>query len=138
MIAKYNRRSFHWGVPGLILQGVGPMLFMTWEGEAIVFLGSSLALLGLVLLMIGFGYYVKAKDQHPAWAGMALFSWLGIFVLARLPDRHQRSIDRMNKGVCPTCAYDLRGDFSIGCPECGWKRGDGHNACGYSSAAGSD
>ncbi|MEE8156022.1 MAG: hypothetical protein V3T53_13805 [Phycisphaerales bacterium] len=138
MIAKYNRRSFRWGVPGLIMQVVGPILFMTWEGEAIEFVGASLALFGFVLLMIGFGYYVKAKDQHPAWAGMALLSWLGIFVLARLPDRHQRSIDRMNQGLCPTCAYDLRGDHSTGCPECGWKRGEGHNASGYSSAAGSN
>ena len=25
---------------------------------------------------------------------------------------------------CPACGYDLRGDFSAGCPECGWRRED--------------
>ena len=26
------------------------------------------------------------------------------------------------EGICPKCAYDLRGDLSSGCPECGWRR----------------
>lgn len=26
------------------------------------------------------------------------------------------------KGKCPKCDYDLRGDLSSGCPECGWRR----------------
>lgn len=26
------------------------------------------------------------------------------------------------RGMCPTCGYDLLGDYSTGCPECGWKR----------------
>lgn len=25
-------------------------------------------------------------------------------------------------GRCPRCAYDLRGEFANGCPECGWNR----------------
>ncbi len=35
-------------------------------------------------------------------------------------------LNRERKGCCPMCAYDLRGtsggDFSAGCPECGWRR----------------
>ena len=103
MIAKYNRRSLYWGAPGLCLQIVGPIMFMVWESEATVYVGAIATLTGLTMLMIGFIYYAKAKDQHPAWAGMALLSWIGFIVLARLPDRHQRSIDRMNKGLCPKC-----------------------------------
>ena len=39
---------------------------------------------------------------------------------------------------CPGCGHDLGVDDSQECPECGWKRGDRHNASGYSSAARSD
>lgn len=27
---------------------------------------------------------------------------------------------RRRRGCCPSCAYDLHGDFQSGCPECGW------------------
>lgn len=26
------------------------------------------------------------------------------------------------RGCCVVCAYDLRGDFAAGCPECGWNK----------------
>lgn len=26
------------------------------------------------------------------------------------------------RGRCPACGYDLLGDYSTGCPECGWRR----------------
>ena len=29
---------------------------------------------------------------------------------------------RRKRGLCIKCGYDLRGDFSAGCPECGWRR----------------
>ena len=29
---------------------------------------------------------------------------------------------RVRAGHCPNCNYDLRRDFSRGCPECGWQR----------------
>ena len=29
---------------------------------------------------------------------------------------------RRKRGRCINCGYDLRGDFSAGCPECGWQR----------------
>lgn len=34
---------------------------------------------------------------------------------------------RFKKGVCRLCGYNLRGDFSAGCPECGWGRSSKHN-----------
>jgi hypothetical protein len=30
----------------------------------------------------------------------------------------------MERGLCPACRYDLRGQFEGGCPECGWGRGE--------------
>lgn len=29
---------------------------------------------------------------------------------------------RTRRGLCPACAYDLRGNAAAGCPECGWAR----------------
>ena len=29
---------------------------------------------------------------------------------------------RRKRGLCVVCGYDLRGDFSAGCSECGWRR----------------
>lgn len=40
--------------------------------------------------------------------------------------------------LCSGCGHYLGRDDSQECPECGWKRDDQHNACGYSSAAGSN
>lgn len=36
----------------------------------------------------------------------------------------RREDRRLSRGLCPTCAYDLRADFESGCPECGWNRRD--------------
>lgn len=30
--------------------------------------------------------------------------------------------ERMRRGWCPLCSYDLRGRFDSGCSECGWQR----------------
>ena len=38
--------------------------------------------------------------------------------------RERRAGRRASKGLCPRCAYDLRGDLDSGCPECGWNRSD--------------
>jgi len=40
--------------------------------------------------------------------------WLSPFVVRR--------VIRRKRGHCIKCGYDLRGDFSTGCPECGWRR----------------
>ncbi len=29
---------------------------------------------------------------------------------------------RLQRGQCPECGYDLRGEFESGCSECGWRR----------------
>ncbi len=47
----------------------------------------------------------------------ALILWLlarGLLVLRR--------VIRRKRGHCAICGYDLRHDFAIGCPECGWRR----------------
>ncbi|TVQ52449.1 MAG: hypothetical protein EA377_10255 [Phycisphaerales bacterium] len=44
--------------------------------------------------------------------------WAVAFVLMIF----MRQLRRHWRGWCPRCAYDLRRDFSRGCPECGWRR----------------
>lgn len=36
--------------------------------------------------------------------------------------RAARRAQRRKRGLCPMCAYDLRGLTERGCPECGWER----------------
>jgi hypothetical protein len=50
-------------------------------------LGLVAAVIGTLLLVVGLGHYAKAKGHHPAWALAAMFSWLGLLLLALLPDR---------------------------------------------------
>ena len=63
---------------------------------------------------------------RPIWPGFAINTvfyavllwmlWLSPFVVRRAV--------RRKRGHCIKCNYDLRGDFSCGCPECGWQRED--------------
>lgn len=60
----------------------------------------------------------------PLWPGFAINTVLYGLVLWLLtigPLTMRRFI-RRTKGLCPKCGYNLRGDFSCGCPECGWAR----------------
>ncbi len=61
---------------------------------------------------------------HPIWSGFTIntilyapFLWL----LSLGPFAARRMI-RRKRGHCIKCGYNLRGDFSCGCPECGWRR----------------
>ena len=70
------------------------------------------------------GTQYRLAPLRPLWPGFAINTlfyatilWLlvpGPFVLRRFL--------RVRRGLCVACGYDLRGDFSQGCPECGWQR----------------
>ena len=51
---------------------------------------------------------------------VAFFTLLSLLILI-LP-RSMRRWWRGLRGRCHSCGYDLRNDFSAGCPECGWRR----------------
>lgn len=60
----------------------------------------------------------------PAWPGLAVNSalygsawWLLLFAPGAF-----RRFRRRSRGCCVACGYDLRGDYTAGCPECGWGR----------------
>ncbi len=56
-------------------------------------------------------------------AGVVLYGiWAGSYrlVVGRI------RLNREREGRCRMCGYDLRGNFSAGCPECGWRREESH------------
>ena len=60
---------------------------MASQDPRVVLIGSFVALGGSLLLIIGLGFYAKAKGRHPAWGLMGLLSLIGVLVLACLTDR---------------------------------------------------
>ncbi len=67
---------------------------------------------------------IRALPYRPVWFGLALDSVIWGSVVWALLARVwlTRQTLRTRRGLCPKCAYDLRGDFPSGCPECGWNR----------------
>jgi len=61
---------------------------------------------------------------RPIWPGFAIDTlfyaaiWSGVFFGFASA---KRAI-RRKRGRCPRCGYDLRGNLSAGCSECGWER----------------
>ena len=69
-------------------------------------------------------YGNEVLPMAPIWPGFAVNTIfygaiLWLFILG--PFALRRYI-RYKHGHCIKCGYDLRGDFSTGCPECGWRR----------------
>ena len=63
----------------------------------------------------------------PTWVGAVVIGAciVGLVVfdtslLRRLRNRLDRRSRRMKQGFCPECGYDLRGEFTRPCSECGW------------------
>src|SRR5206468_3135804 len=50
-------------------------------------------------------------------AAAALVGWL-----ARWPARFVTESNRLRRGCCLRCGYELHFNFAQGCPECGWRR----------------
>ena len=66
----------------------------------------------------------KLLPLRPIWPGFAINTvfyavvlWL-LFALGGTPFALRRR-RRIKRGLCPKCAYDLRGIESSACPECG-------------------
>ena len=72
----------------------------------------------------------KALPLRPIWPGFALntlFYMLfstAIWICIIKGSSRVRNFLRLKRGLCIKCSYDLRNDYSKGCPECGWRRND--------------
>jgi hypothetical protein len=102
MIAKYNRKSLALGIPGLILQ-IGCILTTnliaakarsggTAPPDSLLLLAAG-SLVGTLLLIIGLGFYAKAKGYSAVLGLLGLLSCLGLLVLALLPDKTKGQTD---------------------------------------------
>lgn len=70
--------------------------------------------------------YPMILPVHVLWPGFAVntaFYAAIVWLLSLLPFTVRRLV-RRKRGLCINCGYDLRGEFSSGCPECGWQRAD--------------
>lgn len=67
---------------------------------------------------------VRAVAYRPIWGGLIFNTvFYGLLVFGAVGVwRMWRRDRRFRRGWCPACRYDLRRDFSHGCPECGWGR----------------
>ena len=63
---------------------------------------------------------------RPIWPGFVINTifYAAILCLPFAPFQLRRYV-RVKRALCIKCGYDLRGNFSAGCPECGWRREDG-------------
>lgn len=82
-------------------------------------------LIGLLCAMLA------AHGEQPFWtrvvfyycqlelAGVPLGLAIGYIIAKRVETARFRDWDRLVAGKCTTCGYDLRGNVSNICPECG-------------------
>ncbi len=92
-----------------------------------------------VLALIPNGLAYATREPHPKYSHMGPFKYvayprakafalaggfglLAVVVYLRVPARQRR---RRRLGLCETCSYDLKGNESGVCPECGQRIRDG-------------
>ncbi|GJM18825.1 MAG: hypothetical protein DHS20C14_10380 [Phycisphaeraceae bacterium] len=69
---------------------------------------------------------VSEVPIRPIWSGLAVdvIFYGAVWFAITTALVHGRRYRRFTRGLCPLCRYDLRHDFSTGCPECGWRRAE--------------
>lgn len=68
--------------------------------------------------------FQRRLPLEPVWRGLALNTvvYAAVAVMVARMVRYGCGAARRRRGRCPSCAYDVRGDWASGCPECGWGR----------------
>ncbi len=136
MDARKNNRSQVFRITGAALLLVGIISLRLLEEIAPQFaqlISNTIAWLGIGLLVVGFSYYASAKGLHWAWGFMGPLSFIGLIMIAVMPDQELRRADAEDMSLdvskpvvhggpvchCIGCDYILNGITSPACPECG-------------------
>ena len=96
MITRYQRLSFIYGVPGIVLEIAGRVAGIVNITPAddeqiapnplLTSISWAAMIAGTALLLIAFAYFAKAKQQPLAWCLLAFFPIIGVVVLLCLKD----------------------------------------------------
>lgn len=86
MDARLNRTSLLFGIPGVLIQIAAPVFsYFVLPGNSSF--PETMAGVGTILLLIGLGYYAKAKGRSAWWCLLGFLSIIGLIILACLEDR---------------------------------------------------
>ena len=97
MVLSYIQKNFYWCIFwGFFLQFVGGSLAAMSHSLLLTVLGWSVCLVGTVLLLIGFEFYIRSKGRSPAWCLFALLSIIGWVILILLKDKSYSSLNQEN------------------------------------------
>jgi len=115
---SYNRKSFYWGIPGIILQSVGFVMVMnyvsqldmtTYQQEPLhITFARLILLLGSILLLVGFAYYAKMKGRSPAWCLVGFLGLIGLIILACLKDEFLLIPESAGESLLPAAMDKLK------------------------------
>ncbi|MEM9701498.1 MAG: hypothetical protein AAF907_03530 [Planctomycetota bacterium] len=100
---KFNLLSFALAIPGFVLsigsQIASRIIKDNPLDDSLVVLAALLlvSLVGVCLLVAGFGCYAVYKGRHPAWGLLGLLSWIGLIVLACIPDHNKKRIEELTE-----------------------------------------
>ena len=88
MIVDCVRRNFHWVVYwGMILQFAGGTTHAIHSNSLLSILGWLITMIGTILLLVGFSFYVKSKGRNAGWSLFAFLSIVGWIILILLKDK---------------------------------------------------
>ena len=88
MQKRYIKRSFFWGISGIILIVIYPIIpaFLNVRGSLRYILEYSY-ILGSFLFIIGTIYYLKAKNRNIIYSLLVFLPIIGLILLAILKDK---------------------------------------------------
>ena len=104
MVARLSEWAYGWPCVSMWYQFEGDDGL--WPESSSVYLAGR----HLPIKIVWFGFVVNSLF----YAGVLCLLMCGSFALRRFM--------RRKRGLCVACGYDLRGEFSAGCSECGWRR----------------
>ena len=102
MIREFEHRSLLWGIPGIILQIAGGLVFSMQVSRLWSVLGICTGVVGLGLFVVGLTYYCRARGRHAAYSLLyfgKLFNFLDLLFLKDKTEHTGKPEHEADKGV---------------------------------------